>query len=156
MDDWLDADVDIARSRFPVSQLGDAFKFYGEQRNALMTRKHCERFIVVGHSLGGALAAVVASASRRVPTSAVTFNAPGMAGISRVGNYRDPELDRDILKVAFAAGPSSALPVSIGLKAYSTAVAEQSFGRLKLGQQNASNVLNVIMRGDLVSLKENT
>jgi hypothetical protein len=27
MEDWLDADVDIARSRFPVSQLGEAFKF---------------------------------------------------------------------------------------------------------------------------------
>lgn len=166
-EDWLDADIDIFRRRFPISQLGDAFKYYGEQRNALMKQRHCERFIIVGHSLGGALAAVVASASHRVPTKAVTFNAPGMAGISRMGNYSDPELDRDILsmatKVATRVGQSLGMTAGLltgalagaGLKAYATAVADQTQVGLKLDQRNSDNVLNVIMRGDLVSMKGN-
>ena len=170
MEDWLDADVDIARSRLPTSQLGDAYSFFGEQRNKLMKERNCQRFIVVGHSLGGALASVVASTSHRVPTSAVTFNAPGMAGVSRMGNYRDPELDRDIhdpgrvLEMAKKAGLRapralnlSGAPVplgaAVGLKAYTTYTADQTQARLNLDQRNAHNILNVIVRGDVVSLK---
>lgn len=155
-EDWLDADVDIARSRLPTSQLGDAYSFFGEQRNKLMKERNCQRFIVVGHSLGGALASVVASTSHRVPTSAVTFNAPGMAGVSRMGNYRDPELDRDILEMAKKAGliaPRAALGAAVGLKAYTTYTADQTQARLNLDQRNAHNILNVIVRGDVVSLK---
>lgn len=74
--DWCDADIDIARGRLPIDQIGDAFSFFSSARNALAGMK-CTRVVVTGHSLGGALAQLVAARVSSFPVVGVTFNAPG-------------------------------------------------------------------------------
>jgi pimeloyl-ACP methyl ester carboxylesterase len=86
MEDWKGANADILRRRMPVNQVGSALAFFAAAHRAL-ARAGCERHLVVGHSLGGALAAVIASTVTWVPVRGVTFNAPGLGEFqARLGN----------------------------------------------------------------------
>jgi len=78
LEDWKGANLDILRSHLPVCQLGSALAFFASAHRAL-ERAGCGRYIVLGHSLGGGLAAVIAGAVTWVPVRGVTFNAPGLA-----------------------------------------------------------------------------
>jgi pimeloyl-ACP methyl ester carboxylesterase len=78
MEDWKGANLEIIRRQIPVGQLGSALAFFASAHRAL-ERTGCSRYVVVGHSLGGGLAAVVAGAVTWVPVRGVTFNAPGLA-----------------------------------------------------------------------------
>lgn len=78
--DWLDADVDLARLRNPISQLGDGFDFLGNARR-YFEANGVEIIVVTGHSLGGALAQVLAARITTMPVAGVTYNAPGAAGL---------------------------------------------------------------------------
>ena len=78
LEDWKGANLDIFRKHLPVGQLGSAMAFFASAHRAL-ERAGCGRYIVLGHSLGGGLAAVVAGAVVWVPVRGVTFNAPGLA-----------------------------------------------------------------------------
>lgn len=91
MEDWKGANLQIIRRRLPVGQFGCALAYFATAHRAL-ARAGCSRYIVVGHSLGGGLAAVVAGTVNWVPVRGVTFNAPGLGEFSA----RDPggALDR--------------------------------------------------------------
>jgi pimeloyl-ACP methyl ester carboxylesterase len=78
MEDWKGANLEIIRRQIPVGQVGSALAFFASAYRAL-ERVGCSRYIVVGHSLGGGLAAVIAGAVTWVPVRGVTFNAPGLA-----------------------------------------------------------------------------
>jgi hypothetical protein len=78
LEDWRGANLEILRRHLPLEQLGSAMAFFAAAHRAL-ERSGCSRFVVVGHSLGGGLAAVVVAAVTWVPTRGVTFNAPGLA-----------------------------------------------------------------------------
>jgi len=82
-EDWTGADVDILRQCLPTDQLGDAFSYFASARQKL-AKMGCKRLVVTGHSLGGALAAMVAARVTTVPVVGLTFNAPGLFGVSRV------------------------------------------------------------------------
>ena len=153
-EDWTDADVDIARDRLPSSQIGDAFSFFTKAREMLL-KNGCKRFVVVGHSLGGGLAALVASNTKAHPTRGLTFNAPGMKGISRFGNVVDPELDKAIAKTAMIVGvatlsPLLGLATGAALKAYSMSLAGGG-ATLNLPGKNIDEVYNVRSAADVVS-----
>lgn len=77
-EDWKGANLDIIRRHVPVGQLGSALAYFASAHRAL-ERSGCSRYLVVGHSLGGGLAAVVAAAVTWVPVRGITFNAPGLA-----------------------------------------------------------------------------
>jgi hypothetical protein len=78
IEDWKGANFDIVRRHLPLGQLGSALAYFAAAHRALECGG-CSRFLVVGHSLGGGLAAVVAAAVTWVPTRGITFNAPGLA-----------------------------------------------------------------------------
>jgi hypothetical protein len=78
LEDWKGANLDILRRRMPERQLGSALAYFASAHRAL-ARAGCSRYLVIGHSLGGALAEVVAAAVTWVPVKGVTFNAPGLA-----------------------------------------------------------------------------
>jgi len=84
MEDWKGANADIVRRRMPVSQLGSALAFFASAHRAL-SRAGCDRHLIIGHSLGGALAAVIASTVTWVPVRGITFNAPGLGEFSMRG-----------------------------------------------------------------------
>ena len=77
MEDWKDANLQIVRRRMPVGHFGNALGFFAAAHRAL-EQAGCSRFLVVGHSLGGGLAAIVAGAVTWVPVRGITFNAPGL------------------------------------------------------------------------------
>jgi pimeloyl-ACP methyl ester carboxylesterase len=76
----------------PVNQVGSALAFFAAAHRAL-ARAGCERHLVVGHSLGGALAAVIASTVTWVPVRGVTFNAPGLGEFQARGGNGASDLD---------------------------------------------------------------
>jgi pimeloyl-ACP methyl ester carboxylesterase len=78
LEDWKGANLEIIRRQMPERQLGSALAFFASAYRAL-ERAGCRRYIVVGHSLGGGLAAVVAGVVTWVPVRGVTLNAPGLA-----------------------------------------------------------------------------
>jgi hypothetical protein len=78
--DWLDSDVDIARRELPAAKVEAAVKLYDRAKQVSSGRQ----ITLVGHSLGGGLAQVVAAA-KGLPC--VTFNAPGMK--KQMRNYID-------------------------------------------------------------------
>jgi pimeloyl-ACP methyl ester carboxylesterase len=78
MEDWKGANLEIIRRQLPERQIGSALAFFASAYRAL-ERVGCRRYVVVGHSLGGGLAAVVAATVTWVPVRGVTFNAPGLA-----------------------------------------------------------------------------
>jgi hypothetical protein len=78
LEDWKGANLEIIRRCIPVGQVGSALAFFASAYRAL-ERAGCNRYVVVGHSLGGGLAALVAAAVTWVPVRGVTFNAPGLA-----------------------------------------------------------------------------
>jgi pimeloyl-ACP methyl ester carboxylesterase len=78
MEDWKGANLEIVRRQLPERQLGSALAFFASAYRTL-ERAGCRRYVVVGHSLGGGLAAVVSAAVTWVPVRGVTFNAPGLA-----------------------------------------------------------------------------
>jgi alpha-beta hydrolase superfamily lysophospholipase len=152
--DWLEADVAIARRMLPTAQLGDAFSFFSSAR-AQLEREGCKRLLVVGHSLGGGLAAVVAARVTCFPVTGVTFNAPGLASLSR--NYGEVEA---MDTVAHAIGLVSGLA---GRSRLAGRVVEQGFraavpipearSSLAIAKDNARNVYNVRSVLDPVSLQ---
>lgn len=77
-EDWKGANLEIVRRKMPERQLGSALAFFAPAHR-MLARAGCSRYIVLGHSLGGGLAAVVAAAVTWVPVKGVTFNAPGLA-----------------------------------------------------------------------------
>ena len=81
LQDWTDADVDIAMARTPISQTGDAFAFFNSAKQILVA-KGARRIIVTGHSLGGGLTQLIAAHITTFPVVGVTFNAPCMAGFA--------------------------------------------------------------------------
>lgn len=89
MEDWKGANLEIIRRLIPERQLGSALAFFASAYRAL-ERAGCSRYVVVGHSLGGGLAAVVAAAVTWVPVRGVTFNAPGL------GQFVGSSADRDV------------------------------------------------------------
>lgn len=78
MEDWKGANLEILRRQVPERQIGSALAYFATAHRALQ-RAGCARYVVVGHSLGGGLAAVVTAAVTWVPVKGVTFNAPGLA-----------------------------------------------------------------------------
>ena len=93
MEDWKGANADILRRRIPVNQLGSALAFFASAHRAL-SRAGCERHLIIGHSLGGALAAVVAATVTWVPVRGVTFNAPGLGEFSMRDGDKQLDLPR--------------------------------------------------------------
>ena len=81
MEDWKGANLEIIRRRLPERQLGSALAFFASAYRAL-ERVGCRRYVVVGHSLGGGLAALVSATVTWVPVRGVTFNAPGLARLA--------------------------------------------------------------------------
>jgi pimeloyl-ACP methyl ester carboxylesterase len=71
----LIADAQIALNRMPANQVAAAFA-YTKKCNDFVRAQGAVEFIIVGHSLGGGLAAVVAG--NFGGAIGVTFNAPGM------------------------------------------------------------------------------
>jgi len=90
VEDWKGANLEIIRRQIPVGQVGSALAFFASAYRAL-ERTGCNRYVVVGHSLGGGLAAVVSAAVTWVPVRGVTFNAPGLAQF--VGNCASGSYD---------------------------------------------------------------
>lgn len=91
MEDWKGANFEILRRKMPVDQFGCAMAFFACARRAL-ERAGCARYLIVGHSLGGGLAALVAATASWVPVRGVTFNAPGLARF--LGGEPSSELSR--------------------------------------------------------------
>jgi pimeloyl-ACP methyl ester carboxylesterase len=85
LEDWKGANFEILRRKMPERQIGSALAFFAPAHRAL-ARAGCSRYLVIGHSLGGALAAVVAAAVTWVPVKGVTFNAPGLAEFAGLGD----------------------------------------------------------------------
>jgi pimeloyl-ACP methyl ester carboxylesterase len=81
LEDWRGANLQIFRRQLPVDRFGGALAFFAAAHRALVG-VGCHRFVIVGHSLGGGLAAVVAGTVSWVPTRGVTFNAPGLGEFS--------------------------------------------------------------------------
>ena len=69
--DMTGADIDISKFTIPMNQFSEAVGYFVEASKLLGLGK----VFVTGHSLGGALAAMVGCLVR--DTMAVTFNAPG-------------------------------------------------------------------------------
>jgi hypothetical protein len=86
--DWSDADIDLARLRLPIDQLGDGFDLFGTARKQFEGRG-INAVVVTGHSLGGALAQIIAARITTFPVVGVTFNAPGASALS--GMIKLPE-----------------------------------------------------------------
>lgn len=78
IEDWKGANLEILRRQLPAQRFGSALAYFASAHRAL-NRAGCNRYVVVGHSLGGGLAALVAGAVTWVPVRGVTFNAPGLA-----------------------------------------------------------------------------
>lgn len=74
----LAADAAIAANRMPMNQIAAALA-YTKKCNDFVRGLGAAEFIVVGHSLGGGLAAVVAA--NFGGAIGVTFNAPGMRSL---------------------------------------------------------------------------
>jgi len=87
LEDWRGANLEILRRRLPTGQFGHALAYFASAYRAL-ERNGSRRYLVVGHSLGGGLAAVVAGTVNWVPVRGVTFNAPGLAEFA-VANSTD-------------------------------------------------------------------
>jgi len=81
MVDWKGANLQIIRRQLPAEQLGCALAYFAAAHRALAAFG-CTRFVLVGHSLGGGLAAAVAGIVTWVPVRGVTFNAPGLGEFS--------------------------------------------------------------------------
>jgi pimeloyl-ACP methyl ester carboxylesterase len=90
LEDWKGANLEILRRKMPERQLGSALAYFATAHRAL-ARAGCGRYLVIGHSLGGALAAVVAGAVTWVPVKGVTFNAPGLGEFT--GSAKGPGFD---------------------------------------------------------------
>jgi len=88
MEDWKGANLEILRRKVPVDQFGCAMAYFAAAHRAL-ERAGCGRYLVVGHSLGGGLAALVAATASWVPVRGVTFNAPGLAQFLNEGPSSD-------------------------------------------------------------------
>lgn len=78
IEDWRGANLEILRRQLPEQRFGSALAYFASAHR-ILNRAGCNRYVVVGHSLGGALAALVAGAVTWVPVRGVTFNAPGLA-----------------------------------------------------------------------------
>lgn len=93
-EDWGKADVDVFEHCVPTEYVGVAFEFFSQvtkkARSISSLRKHCGRYAVVGHSLGGALATIVAARITTRPVIAATFNAPRVGGLTHFGQYHEP------------------------------------------------------------------
>jgi hypothetical protein len=87
--DWADADADIALGYLPVQYVGAAFSFFNAvaQSGVMGMAERLRRVAVVGHSLGGGLAAIVASRVTTRPVIGVTFNAPATENLRHVGQF---------------------------------------------------------------------
>ena len=95
VEDWTGANLQIIRRRMPEQRFGMALAYFAAAHRALALRG-CGRFLVVGHSLGGGLAAVVAGLVTWVPVRGLTFNAPGLAEFAAA----QPGADRGFLNAA--------------------------------------------------------
>jgi pimeloyl-ACP methyl ester carboxylesterase len=93
LEDWRGANLEILRRRLPTGQFGHALAYFASAYRAL-ERNGSRRYVVVGHSLGGGLAAVVAGIVTWVPVRGVTFNAPGLAGFAANYPAEGPVLSR--------------------------------------------------------------
>jgi hypothetical protein len=93
-EDWKGANLDIVRRHVPLGQLGSAMAYFASAHRTL-ERSGCSRYLVIGHSLGGGLAALVAAAVTWVPVRGVTFNAPGLAQFAAIANEGETGLGQD-------------------------------------------------------------
>lgn len=166
LEDWVYADYDILMGRLPTDQLGDAFGFFGNAQKAL-EYSGCVRFVVVGHSLGGGLAAVVAARITRVPVRGVTFNSPGLATFSTVGAMADQYSDAAMLRAGKAvfdkntpwmARPGAAVAFMLeGAKKTAKNIGEAAIvdakSTINIPNPNNNNVWNVRSKTDPVSLR---
>ncbi len=166
LEDWTATDTDIARDLWPVDQLGNAFGYFSAARSAL-EKVGCRRLIVVGHSLGGGLAAVVAArVTRGMPVRGVTFNAPGMANCRYSGAPEDEVADaplnkalRDTVDLAKKGNPLAAGAALAAAFAASAKVVRKTMEakevksrvRLDIPLDNSDNVFNFRGRNDPVS-----
>ncbi|ELN8525100.1 DUF2974 domain-containing protein, partial [Campylobacter coli] len=80
--DILDADVDLALGKVPYNQYLDMIKFYSECVKEFPNIIKDKGLVIVGHSLGGALAQLLTLSLASVNSSAnvkeiYTFNSPG-------------------------------------------------------------------------------
>lgn len=75
--DWTEANWSIAKDSIPVRQFNSARSCYTDAKK-LLNEIECKNLIVTGHSLGGALAQLVAAAEK-TNVSSVSFNAPGVS-----------------------------------------------------------------------------
>jgi hypothetical protein len=161
--DWIHSDTDIASGALP-EQLGEAFSYFGKGRSILQGLG-CNRIVIVGHSLGGALAALVGARVTTSPVRAVTFNAPGCNGFDRAGRWVDEDDQRladtvdtarralgdaklnPVLRVGVAAGGALVAAFQAGGLAARRAM-EAGVGnakiRLTIPSGNARNVYNVV------------
>ena len=93
LEDWKGANLEILRRRLPTGQFGSALAYFASAYRAL-ERSGSRRYVVIGHSLGGGLAAVVAGTVSWVPVRGVTFTAPGLGEFAAIEQTAGPALAR--------------------------------------------------------------
>lgn len=112
MADWYQADGDICLGKLPLDQIGDAFSFLSSARATLVAMR-CKRIVVTGHSLGGALAQLVAARVSSFPVVGVTFNAPGVRGLKGAVRLDSPN-ERNVYNYRAIGDPVSKVGQHIG------------------------------------------
>lgn len=168
-EDWVIADGDIAFGNLPIDQLGDAFDYFSAVKLQVSSydgglEKY--RFILVGHSLGGGLAALVAARISTVKVNAITFNAPGLASFKSVScaSQTEPELLAFYgLKGGLTGALNSAIKGNLSIGALIAGAVSGSSkeminetylkktASLEIPQINSSNVINLRASMDPVS-----
>jgi hypothetical protein len=122
--DWVVNDVAIASSCIPIIQVGEAELFARSLVGLVSARK----YYVVGHSLGGALAQIVAG--NLAGTIGLSFNAPGVMGhvwalsrrwINAAANWNIRADGDPVSKVGEHVGHE---PITIGSSGISSMLAE--------------------------------
>ena len=166
LEDWVYADYDILLGRLPSDQLGNAFRYFGNAQKEL-AYSGCARYVVVGHSLGGGLAAVVAARITRVPVRGVTFNSPGLATFSTVGAMAEEYSDAAFITAGKAifnqdtpwmARPGAALAFALegtkkAVNKFGEAAMVDAKATVNIPNSNSDNVWNVRSKTDPVSLR---
>ena len=100
--DILDADVDLALGKVPYNQYLDMIKFYSECVKEFPNIKEDRGLIIVGHSLGGALAQLLTLSLASVNSSAnvkeiYTFNSPGAKELKALNLNQIYNIDEKII-----------------------------------------------------------
>lgn len=166
-EDWVIADGDIAFKNMPIDQVGDAFDYFiavKSQFSPETSSQDSPRFLLVGHSLGGGLAALVASRVSTAKVKGITFNAPGLGSFKTISYASVTEQDLVTFHGLTGALTGASEGISSGtltgvikgaLKGAATEIIKQTYGKtagaLEIPKPNSRNVINLRTSLDPVS-----